>query len=109
VTGAVAFKPGLYYRCLSPKTFLVSHVDDYPVAIPLSKGSYVYCESISYMKRPGDIGRRRYARLITCRDKVHHPRVALYLIVSKNNIGSGTWEELPEMMVLALADELPST
>jgi len=105
---AITFRVGQYYRCLADKTFTVNHVDDYPVAVPLSKGAYVYCESISYMKRPGDVGRHRYAKLLTCRDKKYHPRVVLYLIVSKNNIGSGTWEEVPEMMVLALADELPT-
>lgn len=105
---AVSFRPGAFYKCLGHKTFYVNHVEDYPTALALCDGDYVYCESISYMKRRGDIGRHRYAKLLTCRDKVHHPRVALYLIVSKNNIGSGTWEEVPEMMVLALADELPT-
>ncbi len=106
---AVQFRAGQFYRCLSPKTFYVNHVDDYPVAVPLAKGDYVYCESITRMKRPGDIGYRRYAKLITSRCEKYHPRVALYLIVSKNNIGSGTWGELPEMMALALAHLVPTT
>lgn len=100
---AVTFTPGTYYRCLSPITFYIQDVEDYPVAVPLGKNEVVVCEDIVF--RTGGRGRGRYVKL-------HNRRggrdVVLYHRVSRNNIGSGNWEELNPMIVLALAPELPT-
>ena len=67
----------------------------------LRNNDYVLCHRIVFRK--GGKGRGRYARLVHMRDG---KKIVLFHRVSKNNIGSGNWEELNEMLVLALADEI---
>ena len=82
--------------------FFLQDVEKYPVAVPLGHNEIVLCVDI--VRRSGGKGRGLYAKLL-------HKRcdweVVLYHRVSKNRIGSGDWEEVNEMMVLALADDLP--
>lgn len=99
---AVSFKPGVFYECIGETLFLIPDVENYSVAVPLSAGEFVLCEDIVFRK--GGRGRGRYAKL---RNQRGPHNVVLYHRVSKNNIGSGDWEEMNEMMVLALADVLP--
>lgn len=103
---AVTFTPGLYYRHLSQPgertLFLVYDVENYPVAVPLGNNEIVYCEEI--VRRSGGKGRGLYAKLLNKRGE---HEVVLYHRVSKNHIGSGDWEEVNPMVVLALAIDLP--
>lgn len=101
---AVQFTPGTFYRSLSTTLIVHPDVEDYPVAVPLSVGSVVLCEDIVFRK--GGRGRGYYAKLLSYRGE-DHPRVVCYHRVSKNRIGSGSWEVLNEMEVLAMASVLP--
>jgi hypothetical protein len=101
---AVSFEPGAFYECNSSTTIPVGDVENYPVCVPLRKGDVVWCEDIVFRK--GVRGRGLYAKLRNRRGK-DWPNVVLYHRVSKNHIGSGDWDEMNEMMVLALADVLP--
>jgi len=101
---AVTFTPGVFYECNQETMIPVQDVEDYPVAVPLRAGDVVYCEDVVFRK--GGKGRGRYAKLRNRRSD-HYPAVVIYHRVSKNNIGSGDWEEINAMMVLALADVLP--
>jgi hypothetical protein len=103
---AVTFTPGIYYRhlCAAGEStlFLVYDVENYPVAVPLGNNEIVYCAEI--VRRSGGKGRGLYAKLLSKRGE--HEAV-LYHRVSKNHIGSGDWEEVNAMVVLALVDDLP--
>lgn len=103
---AVEFTPGIYYRHLSQSgestLFLLWDVENSPVAVPLGHNEIVYCEAIVH--RTGRKGRGLYAKLL---NKRGGHEVVLYHRVSKNHIGSGDWEEVNAMMVLALVDDLP--
>jgi hypothetical protein len=82
--------------------FLIPDVENYSACVPLAQGDYVLCEAIVF--RTGGKGRGRYAKL---RNQRGEHNVILYHRVSKNNIGSGDWDVMNEMMVLALASVLP--
>jgi hypothetical protein len=98
---AVQFAPGVFYECKGKTEF--SKVDVVPNGgFDLKDGDLVRCSEIIH--RRGGKGRGRYAVLhYTCGKK----SLVLYHRVSKFNRGSGDWEELNEMMVVALADVLP--
>ena len=98
---AVSFTPGVFYECKGKTNFFKTDV------VPngefdLHPGDRVRCSEIVF--RRGGKGRGRYAVLHYKRGKVC---LTLYHRVSGNNIGSGDWEELNEMEVVALADVLP--
>jgi len=98
---AVAFAPGVFYECKGRTDF--RKVDVVPNgAFDLAPGDLVRCSDVVF--RRGGKGRGRYAKL---HYRWGEKDLVLYHRVSKNNIGSGDWEELNEMMVLALADVLP--
>ena len=101
---AVVWVPGTFYECREETTFYIEDVENYPVAVPLKNGDVVWCKEIVHRK--GGRGRGRYAKLLHHRGE-HHPRVVLYHRVSSFDRGAGDWEELNEMLVLALADTLP--
>lgn len=101
------FKPnrGFIHRCLGHGLGVlipVTDVEHWAVAVPLLDGDVVWCEDIVF--RSGGRGRGRYAKFLHLRDD---KTVTLYHRVSRNNIGSGNWEELNAMMTLALVDQIP--
>lgn len=98
---AVVFRPGVFYECKSATSFRYTDVvPNRPFA--LAPTDRVRCSGIVF--RRGGKGRGRYAVL---HYKGMSGSFTLYHRVSKNNIGSGDWEELNEMTVIALADDLP--
>lgn len=107
---AVTFTPGVYYRHLCAPDYVtlfkVSDVENYGVAVSLRHNEIVLCTDIVF--RSGGRGRGLYAKLLSRRLGGSTEIVAtIYHRVSKNHIGSGSWEEVNEMMVLALADKIP--
>jgi hypothetical protein len=104
---AVTWTPGVYYRHLctrgSTTFFGVTDVENWATCVPLGPDEIVLCVDI--VKRKGGKGRGRYAKLLHTRGG---REVVLYHRVSRNNIGSGNWEEVNAMMVLALADQIPT-
>jgi hypothetical protein len=102
-------KADTYYRhkCRpgNPLLFTVQDVENYPVAVPLSRDDIVYCDG--FVTREGSKGRGRYARLLTHRGG-EHDKVVLFYRVSRNNRGQASWQELNPMLVIALADEIPT-
>lgn len=98
---AVQFEAGVFYECMGRTAF--SKVDVVPNGeFDLCPGDYVRCSEIVH--RRGGKGRGRYAVL---HYKSGKRSLILYHRVSRFNRGSGDWEELNEMMTLALADVLP--
>lgn len=92
----------------------MSDVENYNVAVPLGNNEIVLCTEIVF-RSGGWRGRGLYAKLLSQRgyaplagrDAI--PIVAtLYHRVSRNHIGSGNWEEVNAMVVLALADQIPT-
>jgi len=113
---ATTFTPGVYYRhlCLpdSVTLFLLPDVENYSVCVPLANNEIVLCTEIVH--RNGGRGQGLYAKLLSQRgyaplagrDPI--PVVAtIYHRVSRNHIGSGNWEEVNSMVILALADQIP--
>lgn len=84
-SAATTFKVDRFYRALTRNG-----------SVP--KGALVRCANITW--RLGPNGRGLYAMLHLSDRVVPHR-------VSRNYIGSGSWEELNEMEVLALADVAP--
>jgi hypothetical protein len=114
---ATTFKPGVYYRHVCPfdhsTLYKVSDVEDYSVCVPLGNNEIVLCTEIVH--RSGGQGRGLYAKLLSHRGFAPLPGrepvavvATIYHRVSKNHIGSGNWEEVNAMMVLALADQIPT-
>jgi hypothetical protein len=101
---AVSFTPGAFYHSLSTTFIPVTDVEDYPTCLSLGGNDVIWCERIVFRK--GARGRGHYAKCRVRRSE-HYPSVVFYHRVSKNRIGAGDWEEVNEMMVLALADVLP--
>jgi hypothetical protein len=98
---AVSFAPGVFYECKGRTEFLAADVEQCRLHV-LQDGDHVRCSEIVFRK--GGRGRGLYAKLHYKRKKT---KLVLYHRVSKNHIGSGDWEELNEMVVLALAADLP--
>ena len=98
---AVTFTAGVFYECNGKTAFLKTDVVPNG-GFDLAPGDLVRCSEIVF--RQGGKGRGRYAVLHYACGKIS---LTLYHRVSRNNIGSGDWEELNEMAVLALADVLP--
>ena len=93
---ALVLKPDTYYRVLSRKLDM-GHLDLY-------REDIVLCTEIVHRSH-GYRGRGRYATLLHLRDGQN---VVLRHRVSSYGRGSGNWEEVNPMMVLALADQLPT-
>ena len=101
---AVQFTPGVYYHATSTTVIPEGDVEDYPTCLALGCDDVIWCQDIVF--RRGTKGRGYYAKCRVRRGE-HHPSVVFFHRVSKNRIGSGDWEKLNDMMVLALADVLP--
>ena len=101
MAGAVQFTPGSFYVCKSKTQFRPGDVEGSRNPVALKPGTPVRCSTIVH--RSGMNGRGDYAKLHV---RLGRTDVVLYHRVSKNRIGSGTWEEMNDMMVLALADDL---
>ena len=99
--GAVTFTPGTFYECKGRIEFVKKDVEPFNTGLTLKPGDYLRCSKIVF--RSGSKGRGHYAKL---HYRWGQSNLVLYHRVSKNRIGSGSWEEMNEMMVLALADVL---
>lgn len=99
---AVQFEPGVFYECKSKTVIPPGDVVGSRNPVTLKDGDLLRCSGIKH--REGMKGRGRYAVL---HYKSGDKSLILYHRVSRFNRGSGDWEELNEMMALALADVLP--
>lgn len=72
--------------------------------IKLTRNGVVLCTEIC-RARVGGQGRGRYARFLHRQDGVD---LVLFHRISRFNIGAGEWREVNPMIVLALADQLPT-
>jgi len=100
---AQVFERDTFYECRSNLVFRKKDVE-YGNQYVLLRSHIVLCEDIVF--RNGGEGRGYYAKL-RHRSAVGH-EVVVYHRVSKNRIGRGDWEEANPMVVLALADQLPT-
>jgi len=98
---AVTFTPGVFYECKGRTDFLKKDVKPSDAGFALKPGDWLRCSEIVF--RTGGKGRGHYAKL---HYKWGDGDLILFHRVSRNHIGSGSWEEVNEMMVLALADVL---
>lgn len=92
-----AMRPGMYYECRSSRSLWIEDLDKESISgvRRVERGDFVLCDALVRRKRV------RFARLILGSE-------ALYLRVSENDIPGGDWEEVNPMIVLSMADQLPS-
>lgn len=104
---SLVFQPDTYYELRSNVLiFSGNDVENWKIKteFKLTRGEIVLCTEIIPM-RNGAQGRGRYARLVHRQDE--HEWV-LYHRLSRLDRGQGQWNEVNPMIVLALADRLPT-
>ncbi len=100
---AVTFTAGRFYECLDGVFVPADDVENWGnVCLHIDAGTYLLCEEIVFRK--GARGRGLYAKLRVKRQGPSGPVIA-YHRVSRNRIGSGSWDELNIMEVLAVASD----
>lgn len=96
--------PGFYYQLRSPHwKFLKGEVEGRK-RYELKREDVVLCADI--VRRDGVNGRGRYAKLLHQTDD--GDTISLFLRVSRSSRPPGTWRELNPMLVIALADKIPT-
>lgn len=103
---AVVFEPGLYYELRSNVLlFSGQDVENWSLKsdFKLRRKEIVLCTG--FVTRVGGQGRGKYVKFLVRSDDAEW---TLYHRVSRLNVGSGQWIEVNPMIVLALADRLPT-
>jgi hypothetical protein len=99
-------QPDVYYKLRSNVLlFSGQDVENWSLKsdFKLRRGEIVLCTAI--VTRVGGQGRGKYAKLLVRSDG---DEWTLYHRVSRNNVGNAQWDEVNPMIVLAMADRLPT-
>jgi hypothetical protein len=104
VSAAIQFEPETYYELRSNELFFTGKDVENSDEIKLVREEIVLCTEI-ISRRAGHNGRGKYARLVLRRGA---DEVVLFHRLSRFDRGSGQWREVNPMIVLALADQLPT-
>jgi hypothetical protein len=104
VSAAIQFEPETYYELRSNELFFTGKDVENSNEVKLVREEIVLCTEI-ISRRAGHNGRGKYARLLLRRDG---GEFVLFHRLSRFDRGAGQWREVNPMIVLALADQLPT-